>query len=168
MTWVGLAQSNTGRHTSTKVRPILERFWEKVERTETCWVWHGARGLGYGRFRIYQGLMMTAHRFSFLTHGGYIPDGYTIDHLCKNPACVNPAHMEPVTNGENSMRGEGQAAQNARKTHCKHGHEFTDTNTIMLWYNGKKRRRCRECSRTNARRFYTQQRSIQDDLGRTG
>jgi hypothetical protein len=73
---------------------------------------------------------------------GPIPEGLTIDHLCRNRGCVNPAHLEAVTNRTNLLRGDGIAALNARKTHCKRGHEFTPENTYV-WREGT--RACRAC-----------------------
>ena len=66
-----------------------------------------------------------------------------LDHLCKNKSCVNPQHLEVVTNTENVMRADGVCALNAKKTHCKHGHEFTELNT----YRTKVGRVCKQCLR---------------------
>ncbi len=75
---------------------------------------------------------------------GPIPDGLYVDHLCRTPACINPAHMELVTNGENVLRGVCPAALNARKTHCKRGHPLDGANLRILVSGG---RNCRECNR---------------------
>jgi hypothetical protein len=87
---------------------------------------------------------------------GPIPEGLNIDHLCRVKACCNPAHLEPVTQHENIMRSPiALAAINARKTHCKYGHEFTEANTIRT-KNAK--RQCRECHNANIRALYAAQR----------
>jgi hypothetical protein len=89
------------------------RFWSKVDRTGDCWKWTaGLTGSGYGRFR-WDGGEVAAHRFAYELLVGAIPDGLQIDHLCRNRACVNPAHMEPITQRENILRGVGRAALNA-------------------------------------------------------
>ena len=81
---------------------------------------------------------------------GEIPDGLSIDHLCRNRRCCNPAHLEAVTNRENLLRGPTtQASRNAVKTHCINGHEFTEANT----YYRKDGRTCRTCSMLNMRKY---------------
>lgn len=114
------------------------RFWAKVERGEGCWEWVAGRtGRGYGAFWI-DGKQYLAHRIAYELEVGPIPKGMTLDHLCRNRACVRPDHLEVVSRGENVLRGEGLTAVNARKTHCPRGHEYD------LISGG--RRRCRTCA----------------------
>jgi hypothetical protein len=84
-----------------------ERFWAKVEKggPEDCWIWVGATATGYGQFRAAGGRRAQAHRWSWSQVNGEIPSGLVIDHRCRNLLCVNPAHLEPVTNRKNSLRG---------------------------------------------------------------
>lgn len=128
---------------------VPPRFWAKVRKTDTCWLWIGGKNhYGYGSFQTRRGdgwFAAQAHRVAYEALVGPIPDGLTIDHLCRNRACVNPAHMEPVTRGENVLRGESAAATHARKTHCKYGHEFTPENTYTP--PGRDVRMCRACIR---------------------
>ncbi|GGH34102.1 HNH endonuclease [Microbacterium album] len=126
---------------------IEARFWSKVDKSGDCWLWTAATTYGYGRFAITKRQMIGAHRFAWETVNGPVPDGMVIDHLCRIRLCVNPAHMEVVTNGENVLRGEGLSALNARKTHCKNGHEFTPENTIVTKNPSGNGRACRECRR---------------------
>lgn len=122
-----------------------DRFWEKVEKAgpDECWGWTAATyHNGYGSFWNGQ-RTMRAHRFAYERLVGPIPEGLQIDHLCRNPACVNPGHLEPVTRRENILRGEGITAQQARKTHCVHGHPFDEENT----YVHPRGRTCRACNR---------------------
>jgi hypothetical protein len=84
--------------------PAAERFWRKVDKTSSCWLWTGATTKDYGVFWDSVRLVY-AHRWSFEAAGGVIPDGLVIDHLCRTPRCVNPAHLEPVTRAENTERG---------------------------------------------------------------
>jgi hypothetical protein len=120
-----------------RFRDPVARFFEKVVAGEDgCWIWAGGIASTYGRFfltstRAYIG----AHRFSWELVNGPIPDDMTIDHLCFVRRCVNPAHMEVVTQAENNRRAA------ARKTHCPQGHEYTEANTYV--WGGK--RQCREC-----------------------
>ena len=137
--------------------PLEEKFWERVwDHIEPepdprgCWNWTGQRGNGYGyaSFRRHPYLV---HRITYQLLVGPIPEGLTIDHLCRNRACCNPDHLEPVTRGENVLRGEGISAENARKTHCKHGHAFTEENTRIT---PQGHRECRACRREISRRYY--------------
>ena len=83
-----------------------QRFWEKVHKTDLCWIWTGAKSVGYGHFGTQQ-VLWTAHRYAWTRLVGPIPEGFDIDHLCRNRACVNPDHLEPVTRAVNLRRGEG-------------------------------------------------------------
>jgi hypothetical protein len=126
-------------------------FWSKVfaEDSAACWRWTGGLNRnGYGRIGPRNpGKTRLAHRISYEMCVGPIPEGLTLDHLCRNPACVNPSHLEPVTQQENLARGEGIGVKNKRKTHCKHGHKLTPENI----YRVPKGRLCLRCKqqRTN-------------------
>lgn len=95
-----------GQDMTPPLRPKLseaERFWTKVEKTDTCWNWTAAKFKGYGIFR-HQGAARVAHRISYAWEYGPIPDGIEIDHMCHNHSCVNPKHLRPATkilNGQN-------------------------------------------------------------------
>ena len=126
----------------------MERFWSKVEDTGDCWEWTGCRTeLGYGLFDC-DGQRTRAHRFAYEEVVGLIPEGLEIDHLCRNPSCVRPEHLEAVTHRENMRRSDNA---NARKTHCKRGHEYSEENTYV---HRDGRRQCRECLRITARMRY--------------
>lgn len=101
----------------------VDRFWSLVAKADgQCWEWRGAKtNQGYGTFARTHGTRV-AHRISWELTRGPIPDGLTIDHLCRNRGCVNPSHLEPVTNRENVLRGEGITAHLARTTACAKGH----------------------------------------------
>lgn len=88
------------------------------------WIWTAARTRdGHGRFRLPDRHVL-AHRFAYEAEIGPIPEGLVLDHLCRTEPCVRPFHLEPVTSGENVLRGVGPSALNARKTQCPRGHEY--------------------------------------------
>ena len=119
-----------------------------------CWLWTAAhdRG-GYGRSYM-NGKLILAHRLTYELLVGPIPKGLVIDHLCGNPPCVNPSHLEPVTHRENTQRWyylHGMSRHNSKKTHCLRGHEYTVENTLVSYWHERKRRRCRICVNTQLR-----------------
>lgn len=134
-----------------------ERFFSRVRMTDGCWIWTGC-SIPKGHGQIYHdGRMRPAHRVAYEQLVGPVSDDLDVDHLCRNPACVRPDHLEPVTRRENVLRGRGSSAQNARKTHCKRGHPFTPENTMTRIVRGRPTRRCRACNYEDARRWRARQ-----------
>jgi hypothetical protein len=125
------------------------RFWKKVKKRQLngCWMWIGAKNrLKYGLIQITQHppTAMSAHRVSYELLKSKIPFGLTIDHLCKNPSCVNPDHLETVTLKINILRGTSPSAKESKQTHCKRGHILVPENLLPSSIkNGK--RECRIC-----------------------
>lgn len=131
------------------------RFREKVAVPDGdgCWIWQASIGRdGYGRFYpgggAPSGVMVKAHRFSYELHVGPIPHDLDMDHLCRNRACVNPSHLEPVTRRENLLRGDTFPARNIAKTHCPKGHPYDQGNTYVT---KQGHRHCRTCHRDRER-----------------
>ena len=121
-----------------------QRFWAKVVKTAACWLWTGAKyKAGYGHFSMAKGKDEGAHRIAYALMRGPIPDGLTLDHLCRNKSCVNPDHLEPCTRGENTMRADTVTARNKLKTHCPHGHPYSGEN--LLFARSGRSRLCRAC-----------------------
>ena len=139
----------TARFPSRPNRTVEERFWEKVEVSdEGCWNWLAHTADGYGVFWEHKRLVK-AHRFSYELHVGPIPNGLELDHLCRNRACVNPDHLEPVTHSVNVLRGIAPLHR-LSKTHCPHGHPYSGDN---LYISPSNRRYCRTCTRERMRRI---------------
>lgn len=135
-----------------------DRFWSKVDmQPQGCWVWTAGRtSNGYGKFWV-DGHTLVAHRLAYQELVGPIPDRMQLDHLCRNRACVNPAHLEPVTARVNNLRGVGHAALNALKDRCNNGHPFTPENTYRR-RDGRGQRQCRTCAREAQRRYAARRR----------
>lgn len=122
--------------------------------TNDCWLYAGSiDSLGYGK--IHSTLNgktkgYRAHRVTYETLIGPIPEGLVIDHLCRVRSCINPSHLEPVTARVNTLRGEGVLV-NKRKTRCPKGHPYTVENTA---YNTMGWRLCRECEKNRHKTYY--------------
>lgn len=130
---------------------LPDRFWNKAipEPNSGCWLWTGAsHPSGYGQI-VWKGRVRVAHAVAFESIVGDTPRGLVLDHLCCTKSCVNPAHLEPVTFGENIRRGTSCTATNARKTNCPAGHEYSEENIAIA---NRSSRRCVECVRIRSRR----------------
>lgn len=129
------------RYTTDEQR--LESIWAKVTKTDSCWLWNGRMTPdGYGR-RSWRGKEVSVHKIVYSLLVADVPQGLVIDHLCRTRSCVNPEHMEIVTNRENVLRGIGIPAINKRKTHCKRGHELNEVNSRIDKRGGRYCELCR-------------------------
>lgn len=139
------------KHGSTELPPkpgLYERFFANIEPTGFCWEWRAYRDAsGYGRFMVDRSPRM-AHRVCYEALVGPIPEGLQLDHLCRNPACVNPDHLEPVTPEENSLRGFAPKIVSSRTKVCVNGHSTEDA---YLRPDGKGRQ-CRTCIKIQTER----------------
>src|SRR3990167_577551 len=125
----------------TVPRPPLDRFWEKVNKNGPefrdlgpCWIWTASCWpSGYGKFRTGSAgsKMAVAHRYAYESIVGVIPEGLTLDHLCRVRGCVNPIHLEPVTHRVNVFRGGAPPPPHAIKTHCPAGHPYNEVHTYI-------------------------------------
>lgn len=119
-----------------------------------CWLWDMPRKTGerrqpYATFTIAKGKTTSIHRYAYELAYGPIPTGLVIDHLCSQPMCVRPDHLEAVTQRTNILRGGNIAAQNMIKTHCHRGHPFDAENTYLV----PKGRSCKACQKVRSQTF---------------
>lgn len=152
----GCLWAPTMRGRSGSLPSIEDRMFARVDTSgglDSCWPWMGQIDRqGYGRFNPHrQGVL--AHRAMYEHANGPIPPGLTIDHLCRNPRCVNPLHLRAVTQGENVLAPGSRApsAINRLKTHCPKGHPYSGAN-LKLSRQGH--RHCRVCENERSRNVW--------------
>ena len=134
----------------------MERFWSKVDKTDSCWNWIACKDkLGYGRFHYGSRTQhVLSHRFAYELIKGNIPEGLELDHLCRNSSCVNPEHLEAVTHQVNNSRGDykNTVLKHRLRIFCERGHPYSIKNTYM----NNNHRYCRTCKRENMRKYTKQ------------
>lgn len=153
----------------------MKTLEERIHKTETCWIWTGhIKTDGYGHvWDRTSNKLKYAHRVAYEKFKKPIPNGARLDHTCHTKdtscvggkscphrRCVNPDHLEPISFRENVLRGRGIAATNAKKTHCKHGHEFTPRNTLVRNKTREGNRECRICKNVNMRKYYFNKKKV--------
>lgn len=132
---------------------------DRLDRSGDCWLWPGSTdGKGYGLAKLH-GRTRRVHRVVYEHLVGPIPEGYTLDHLCRVRNCANPAHLEPVTSAVNTLRENSiaPAAINARKTHCIRNHPLSGEN-LRLVKDGRYRQ-CRACTKAAQHERYLARRA---------
>lgn len=128
----------------------MDKYELRVDKTDTCWNWTGARRPPYGVVTI-KGKAHGIHRVFYEHYIGKIEQGMVIDHLCRNTLCVNPEHLEQVTNSENAKRAiPYRTKPHHQKTVCKYGHELNEGN---LYYSKQGVRRCKTCTIIYQRKY---------------
>lgn len=125
------------------------RFWGRVNKTESCWLWTGSsRVRGYGGF-WYHGKTWSSHRLAYIWTKGEIPEGMVLDHTCRVRSCVNPDHLRVVTPKQNTLENSmAVTAINARMTHCFR------CESPLVYLKRLKRRGCLPCINAASRRRY--------------
>lgn len=135
--------------------PLADRLaYRRTIDDSGCWLWKGARSAaGYGQITV-AGRRMYTHRASYELHVGAIADGMQLDHLCRVRHCFNPKHLEPVTNRDNTLRGECgrvNAERQLAKTACRSGHPYTEASVYLRHVGDRTYRDCRVCARERMR-----------------
>jgi hypothetical protein len=156
-----------------KPKPLIDRLNTKIspEPNSGCWLWVGAdNGIGYGIVGVPgRRSPMLAHRALYEHVNGPIEPGLELDHLCRNPTCVNPDHLEAVTKKENLRRGNGVIARKkraAKVTHCPRGHPYSGENLhIYVARDGSTNKRCKICTTRKMRNLISEQRKTQPPAG---
>ena len=138
-------------HSKRLLRDVV-RFEKSTTKTESCWLWTGTISDGYGQFYV-NGRRVRAHRYSYEQRRGPIPAGLQLDHLCRVRHCVNPDHLEVVTNRVNVLRGDGITARQARQTMCRNGHPLAGDNLAVC---SRGKRTCLTCRRLHGREYMRQ------------
>lgn len=138
--------------------PGPAKVWNSVMRHRRvdpsgCWIYTGYCDRdGYGYTHVNR-KTTKVHRWIYEQVVASIPPQYQIDHLCRNPSCFNPDHLEAVTPLENTLRSNSLSAQNARRTHCRKGHPLSGSNLLIeIGRTGRPQRRCRECKNARQRK----------------
>lgn len=116
------------------------------DRRTGCWTYLAVDRNGYGKATVDRRTVQV-HRWAYEITNGPVPTALTLDHLCRNRACWNPDHLEPVTMRVNVLRGDGPTADNARKDVCVHGHELTGDNIRRRSGARSHHRECLTCHR---------------------
>ena len=140
----------------------LDRFFKRIKKTRFCWLWTGyISPAGYGSYTIAR-KYYRVHRLAWeLGAKRKIPRGLHIDHLCRVRHCVNPKHLEVVTQTENNRRGYGFSGLNFRKTHCCNGHPFIGANLHVRKDGQRVQRVCQTCMRRASRDYMRRKRASQ-------
>ncbi len=127
-----------------RVQTMEQRFWKKVDKTDSCWQWTGSTNGKYGKIRCEdQGPLLYAHRYSYLLHYGDYDQSMQVCHHCDNPLCVRPDHLFLGTRSDNMQDAVSKGRHSSvRKTHCPHGHQYTPENTYLNSVGG---RVCKTC-----------------------
>jgi hypothetical protein len=135
------------------MRTLEERLLSHIDKTDGgCWLWTASTYFGgYGQINVGNRQIRGVHRVAYELWVGPIPDGLHIDHLCRVRLCVNPDHLEAVTQRENNRRSLSPTALNAAKTHCPQGHPYVDGNLAV---DKRGFRHCRTCNRANCKERY--------------